>query len=242
MTTIVDVHSQELAERGYTQIDGISSEQEAADALRHFGTLMPQYDGSLRYQVRAAPGFERRRYSKSTNTIPVHTEAPGWDPPPRYLALHCRVMARCGNGHTELADAAAFVAGLDAAMRQAVYSEPVEWIARNSAGGLGAGVRRPIVEHTQDGRELHRFSYNLLTAGLYDPDVDAEADPENLPLGARGVDLAEQAVAHFRANRVSILIPQDSILLWDNHRILHARSAYKDVRRHLTRYWLDGAR
>jgi Taurine catabolism dioxygenase TauD, TfdA family. len=129
MTTIVDVHTHELADQGYTVLDGIRTDQEAAYALRRFGGLVPQYDGALRYQVKAAPGFEGRRYSKSTNTIGVHTEAPGWDPPPRYLALHCRVQARCGSGHTELADAGAFVASLDGAARRALYTEPVDWWA-----------------------------------------------------------------------------------------------------------------
>jgi alpha-ketoglutarate-dependent taurine dioxygenase len=35
-----------------------------------------------------------------------------------------------------------------------------------------------------------------------------------------------------------VLIPEGAILLWDNQRMLHARSAYRDLRRRLTRYWL----
>lgn len=240
MTTIsdIDVHVHELEEQGYTLLYGIRTDHGAAYTLGRFGGLVPQYDGALRYQVKATPGFEGHRYSKSANTIAVHTEAPGWDPPPRYLALHCRVQAGCGSGHTELADAGAFVATLDDAARAALYSEPIDWVGRNMSGGGGMGVRRPVVERMAGGREVVRFSYNLLTSGLYDPPLDAEVAPENLPLGGLGLELAQRAEAFFREQKVSVLIPEDSILVWDNQRMLHARSAYADTRRHLTRYWI----
>ncbi|MFD7668182.1 TauD/TfdA family dioxygenase [Streptomyces sp. NPDC059788] len=235
-------HHDELRENGYTLIDGVTGDDEAAEVLRHFGTLVPQYDGSLRYQVKAAPGFEGRRYSKSTNTILVHTEAPGWNPPPRYLALHCRTQATCGSGHTELADAARFLDQLDAADRAAVHDRQVDWLGSNTGGVGSEGVRRPVVDRAADGREVIRFSYNLLTAGHYDPPVDVSVDAEELPLGKLGVCLAEQAVDFFRQEKVSVLIPEDAVLVWDNQRMLHARSEYRDARRHLTRYWLDESR
>ena len=240
MISIVRHHTQELVDRGYTLLEGIHSDEEATAALSHFGQLMPQYDGQLRYQVKAVPGYEHRRYSKSTNTIKVHTEAPGWQPPPRYLALHCRVQATCGSGHTDLADARAFLASLDDDMQRTMRERQVDWLGHNTAGSGGTGVRRPSVERTGDGREIIRFSYNLLTAGHYDPLLEASPSPESLPLGRRGLDLAEQAVAFFREHRVSILIPEDAVLLWDNQRTVHARSEYTDTRRHLTRYWLRG--
>ncbi|MGW7002421.1 TauD/TfdA family dioxygenase [Streptomyces sp. NPDC054933] len=242
MSTTVDVHTKELVEQGYTLLDGITTDDQAAEALRQLGEPIPQYDGALRHQVKAAPGFEGRRYSKSTNTILVHTEAPGWNPPPRYLALHCRVQAKCGSGHTELADARAFVAQLGEADRRLVYERTVDWVGHNTGGTGSSGVRRPAVERTADGREIVRFSYNLLTAGHYDPPVDAEVRPEDLPLGAAGIELARQAEEFFREHKVSVLIPEDSVLVWDNQRMLHARSSYTDVRRHLTRYWLAEGR
>jgi hypothetical protein len=238
MTIAVHQHAQELLDQGYTLIEGITSDEEAAEALRPFGELIPQYDGELRYQVKAAPGFEDRRYSKSTNTILVHTEAPGWSPPPQYLALHCRVQATCGSGHTELADARAFLSGLDEADTLAVRERQIDWVGHNTAGTGTEGVRSPVVESTADGREIIRFSYNLLTAGHYDPPVDAVPDPARLPLGRLGLELAERAAEFFREYKVSVLIPENAVLVWDNQRMLHARSEYRDARRHLTRYWL----
>ncbi|MCT6777198.1 TauD/TfdA family dioxygenase [Streptomyces rubiginosohelvolus] len=242
MSTALDVHTWELAENGYTVLDGIHTDEEAAEALRTFGELVPQYDGSLRYQVKAAPGFEERRYSKSVNTILVHTEAPGWNPPPSYLALHCRVQATCGSGHTELADMRRFVDSLSEKDRAALHERGIEWLGHNTGGVGTEGVLRPVVERTDSGREILRFSYNLLTTGQYDPPVDASVDPAELPLGSFGVHLAEQAEEFFRQEKISVLIPEDSVLVWDNQRMVHARSAYRDAKRHLTRYWIDAQR
>lgn len=230
--------ARELAEQGWTLLDGVRTDEEAAAALAEIGHTMPQYDGALRYQVKAAPGFEDRRYSKSTNTISVHTEAPGWSPPPRYLSLHCRVQARCGSGHTQLADAHAFVDSLPDAEHRLVHETPVDWLGHNIGGTGTQGVSRPVVERTVSGRRIVRFSYNLLTAGHYDPPVDADVRPEQLPLGAAGRELAQRAEAFFREELTSVLIPENSVLVWDNQRMLHARSSYTDARRHLTRYWL----
>ncbi|WP_431981517.1 TauD/TfdA family dioxygenase [Streptomyces qinglanensis] len=239
MTTVLGVDLAELRDQGYTVVDGVRTDDAAARMLGELGDLMPQYDGMLRYQVKAAPGFEGKRYSKSTNTILVHTEAPGWSPPPGYLALHCRVQATCGSGHTELADAYRFVAELPEAEREVMRGRLVDWVGHNTAGTGSAGVRKPAVELSDGGREIVRFSYNLLTAGHYDPPVDADVAPEDLPLGALGIELAQRAEEFFRTQKVSILIPQDSVLIWDNQRMLHARSSYTDTRRHLTRYWIS---
>lgn len=233
-------HKREIVQQGFTLIEDIRSDQQAVTTLAAFGKLMPQYDGSLSYQVKAAPGFERRSYSKSVNTILVHTEAPGWNPPPKCLALHCRIQASCGGGHTDLADMRALTASLSEEERAALERDAVEWPGHNMAGTGVAGVSRPIVERGDDGEEVFRFSYNLLTTGQYDPPVDTITAPADLPLGDFGVRLTKQAEEFFREYRVSVLIPRDCILVWDNHRMVHARSAYRDSRRHLTRYWIAG--
>ncbi|CAM5299912.1 hypothetical protein SXANM310S_03412 [Streptomyces xanthochromogenes] len=133
----------------------------------------------------------------------------------------------------------AFTASLSQAERDVVHGESIDWVGHNTGGTGTAGVRRPVVERTPEGRDIVRFSYNLLTAGHYDPPVDAEVAHEELPLGALGAELAVRAETFFRENKVSVLIPENSILVWDNQRMLHARSSYTDARRHLTRYWLQ---
>jgi hypothetical protein len=130
------------------------------------------------------------------------------------------------------------VASLGEQERAVLHDQPIEWLGHNTDGIGTQGVRRPVVERTADGRQVRRFSYNLLTTGQYDPAIDAAIDRAELPLGRFGIHLARQAEAFFREHKVSVLIPEDSILVWDNHRMLHARSAYRDTRRRLIRYWI----
>ncbi len=116
----------EVAEYGYTVPDGIHTDEEAPKRSARSASSCRSTTALLRYQVKAAPGFEERRYSKSVNTILVHTEAPGWNPPPSYLALHCRVQATCGSGHTELADMRRFVDALSEKDRAALHERGIE--------------------------------------------------------------------------------------------------------------------
>lgn len=234
MDKTLSARRDELDVRGYTLLEGSVDPGQTPGLLENFGTLARQPDGTLSNEVKASPGFADRHHTKSPNAIQVHTEAPGWRLPPRYLALHCHVQAVCSGGQTELADMDVFIASLDEDLRQLVGEREIEWPAYPSNDPGDTGVRRPIIERVAD-RRIIRMSYNLLKSGAYAPPVDG---PPNPPLGAEGADLAERVVEFFHRSKISVLIPEGVILLWNNQRMLHARSAYRDLRRHLTRYWL----
>ena len=87
------------------------------------------------------------------------------------------------------------------------------------------------------GHTALRFSYNLLTTADYDPPLDADVDDTRLPLGEAGRRLAHRVSDLFHELRTSVLIPESALLIWDNQRMLHARSEYADRARHLTRFW-----
>jgi len=44
--------------------------------------------------------------------------------------------------------------------------------------------------------------------------------------------------AYFVQHNTPVLIPDGCMLIWDNWRMIHARSRYTDPARNLTRYWL----
>ena len=87
------------------------------------------------------------------------------------------------------------------------------------------------------GDTVARFSYNLLTTSDYDPALEADVEGRRLPLGEAGRRLAHRVSDLFRELRTSVLIPDGALLIWDNQRMLHARSEYADRSRHLTRFW-----
>ncbi|MFD9857693.1 TauD/TfdA family dioxygenase [Streptomyces alboflavus] len=218
---------------GHTVVHGLSGQRHAIELLQDIGRFVPQYTGTVEHEVVHRPGNDGRAYSQSRNTIRAHTEAPGWDPSPRHLALYCHRQARCGGGHTDLLDGRLLEKLLGPA-EHALLTGP-----RLAFPGPGDGtVTVPMLYEEATGRPVLRFSYNLLTAADYDAALDAAPDPELLPLGLAGAALARRVGELFDQYRTRILVPDGCLLIWDNQRMLHARSAYEDAERHLTRYWI----
>ncbi|MGV9883807.1 TauD/TfdA family dioxygenase [Streptomyces sp. NPDC003006] len=223
-----------LSADGYAVVAPPGGQRDAIELLQDIGRFIPQYTGMVEHEVVHRPGNDGRAYSQSRNTIRAHTEAPGWDPSPRYLALYCHQQARCGGGHTDL---------LDLRVLEKLLS-PTEHALLTGPSlvfpGPGSDTEPVIVPMLYDdrGRPVLRFSYNLLTAADYDAPLDSAPPPEELPLGQAGADLAHRVSALFDQYRTQVLIPDGSLLIWDNQRMVHARSRYEDARRHLTRYWI----
>jgi alpha-ketoglutarate-dependent taurine dioxygenase len=227
-----------LAEQGWAVLDPALLGPGARPILQNFGCLMPQYNGQETFEVMVKPGFEGVPYSQSRNGIGPHTEVPVADPPPRYLALHCHRQARCGHGHTMLADGLQFCEGLGELERYAT-DESIEFSATVEPGSRTRQVlQAPMLSAYGDAR-VFRFSYNLFRFGDINPsddDVVKSAGPLNA--NATLARLAQLGEDYFRANCARVLIPDGAMLIWDNHRLMHARSQFSDTARHLTRYWL----
>ncbi|WP_123025992.1 TauD/TfdA family dioxygenase [Mycolicibacterium stellerae] len=216
---------------GYVVVPDVGNLAAAEELVRSVGDLIPQYNGHLVHEVTYRPGNDHKAYSQSANTILAHTEAPGWHPSPAYLALFCHRQARCGGGHTDLLDVRKLVGALDAdeigLMTDAELDFP----------GPNGGVRSTMLSTDAAGDTVARFSYNLLTTSDYDPALDADVEHSGLPLGEPGRRLARRVSDLFRDLRTSVLIPDGALLIWDNQRMLHARSEYADRSRHLTRFF-----
>lgn len=225
------VDRRRLDQWGYVVVHDVGNLAAAEELVTSVGDLIPQYNGRLTHEVTYRPGNDSRAYSQSANTILAHTEAPGWHPSPAYLALFCHRQARCGGGHTDLLDAGRLVGALSAD-ELALMSD-----AELFFPGPDGGVRTTMLSPDGTGRTVARFSYNLLTTSDYDPTLGADVDHFRLPLGEAGRRLAHRVSELFHELRTSVLIPEGALLIWDNQRMLHARSEYSDRSRHLTRFW-----
>ncbi|WP_042338003.1 TauD/TfdA family dioxygenase [Paraburkholderia ferrariae] len=237
-----DAASAELERQGWTVLPPQALEAGVRAALARFGTIVPQYNGEDTWEVKVKPGFEKLPYSQSSNGIGPHTEVPVGDPPPRYLALHCHRQARCGQGHTSLADGAAFCRSLDAKLQKYVHDVPVQFAATLKPGGAYRQMLSAPILSRESGRPIFRFSFNQFRYGDVNPseaalnDASRQPDTDN-PL----VRLATLAAAYFESDAQPVLIPDGHLLIWDNHRLFHARSTFSDPARHLTRYWLHSS-
>lgn len=234
----VDDALEALDRDGYFLVRNVGGQRYAVNLLQEMGRLMPQYKGALEHEVTYRHGFDDMSYSQSTNTILAHTEAPGWNPSPRYLSLYCHQQATCGGGHTDLLDGKRLPELLSAEELALLTDHRIVFPGPQFRVDETDFVRTEMMSRTGD-RMLLRFSYNLLTSGEYDPPLDFSPAQDALPLGERGANLATRVSDTFRAHCTPILIPDDALLIWDNQRMLHARSEYADRNRHLTRYWIS---
>lgn len=228
----------DLLERGWTILSRDLLRDGPRPALAHFGRVVPQFNGEETYEVTLKPGFEKLPFSQSRNSIGPHTEAPVYDPPPKYLALHCHRQAQCGGGQTLLADGFAFHESLSPDLKAWAKDNDVVFLASAMPGMSRRRHPARLIEE-KDGARLFRFSYNQFRFGDVNPSESDLASPAGhdpqTPLGR----IAEAGEKFFYEHMIQVLIPEGSMLIWDNQRLMHARGKYSDPLRHLTRYWLS---
>jgi alpha-ketoglutarate-dependent taurine dioxygenase len=214
-----------LDQRGYVYMDEVPNEFDQIEFLESFGSLMPQYDGELVWSIKADRRFDNLYHSLNTKSLLPHTECyeyPGV--PPKYLALWCLVPPSDNGGQTTLADLCAFTDELSEEDYDRLRTREYDFVS--SAGvqdmRLGCSARHPVIEGREGLSPIMRFSYNC---------IEHRGDPFIL-------DIRERVVEFFFRTHVAISLGFNDILIWNNHRIMHARNAYSDRRRHLRRVWL----
>lgn len=229
----------ELATRGWTLVRDVPGDG-VEELLAQIGKISPQFDGKTTYQVKASDKYKDFRYTQSQNPIGPHTDGPVYYPPPRYLALHCKVQTRCGGGHTLLADGRQLLQRLSEEERIVATSKPINFRAMLDPGSSDERLDGtfPMVSHDGDGEQIIRFSHNLFFYGDLNAHADRDFDPNADRYDPDLKALAIRASAFFDEAAERILIPENAVLIWDNYRMLHAREAYRDPKRELTRFWL----
>jgi len=213
-----------LARTGYVYLTGLPDTFDYLGQLTRMGDPVPQYDGEIVRDIRHDPALPTGAYSAlSMQRLTPHTEwyeFPGI--PPRYVALWCVRPARGAGGETTLADGYRFLRDFSTAdiaiLRRRVY----EWYGPPSApGGSPSVVRHPILEDHPDGL-IMRYSNQFL-----------QRTEDGIV--SRYIDSGER---FFADRHFDIAIDHNSVLLWDNWRMIHARNSFSDPRRHLRRLLL----
>lgn len=227
---------QDLALKGFVLLSSAGGLESAIAEIQKIGRMCPQYDGEYLYDVRWRPGFEHLSYTRSCNPIGPHTEAPIWARPPRYLALYGIRPAQCG-GETLLHDMAGPLDALDPNTIDSLRATRVSFSRRHGAT-QGIAAARPLLDDLP-GRCL-RFSHNLFMRGDIDGRLDCPDRSALERLRPEVREFVEATCDAFEKDAIRINIPSDALLVWDNHRLLHGRSGYRDPERHLIRLWIDG--
>lgn len=153
--------------------------------------------------------------------IEVHTDQPFLDRPPRYQLLHCMRPADEG-GDNHLVDALAAARYLEATDGEAfrlLSTVPVHFHRKQRA--FERLVISPILRLEPDGRFQIRYSYFTMA-------------PQQLPFAE--MDAWFRAYRRFAElvrnprHRYTLRLGPGDFILYDNHRTLHARTAFRGAR------------
>jgi alpha-ketoglutarate-dependent taurine dioxygenase len=210
-----------LRSEGRAYIRAVPEGFDYLKGLTRLGLPAPQYGGALVRDVRPDPAICDDVVSAANMAeLTPHTEwyeFPG--PPPRYVALWCVQPAAGPGGETTLADGYALLDQFTTAEHELLMSNVCRWRSRPTLAreGVTQVAHHPILE-THAGEMLLRFST-----------LDLNADDD---LSARYVTCGRE---FFETTKIAVKIERGAILIWDNWRMLHARNAFSDPRRHLRR-------
>ncbi|GAB2625803.1 hypothetical protein GCM10027168_66930 [Streptomyces capparidis] len=210
-----------LDEFGYVYLCDVPAEFDHPSFLSGFGEFMPQYDGKLVWDLTPEPDMDDVYHSRNTRALVPHTEAyeyPG--PPPRYLALWCVRPAQGPGGETTLADGREWLGTFTTEELDHMRTHPYEW---HSSEGLARkdihlSNRHPILSEHR-GHTVLRYSANNVE----------DVDDGFLP------GYVQRGVEFFDKTHIAVRIERNALLVWDNWRMLHSRTAFKDRGRHLKR-------
>lgn len=180
--------------------------------LSKFGELRRQEDGRHYYRVKAG---ERLQPEDGGALMPHTDDFNSEGLPPRTVALYCIRPDQAARGHTLIADGYEWIGTLPATAVRTL--ERPRRYRKN-----GGYVIRPFLER-QGGVLTLRVSFGHLTL----------ADDQDMR------EIMAGLYAWFTDNALAVNHVHGSLLLWDNWRMIHGRTAYSDLRRELRRYHLD---
>ncbi|MRW93629.1 hypothetical protein GJ699_26910 [Duganella sp. FT80W] len=214
----------------------------ALTLLLGYPTSTDQRTGRVAWDVKARPelGADGRfvTFSERVGSADMHTDSSFYPMPEEQFILYVVNAARCDGGHSILIDgediynalqrtpegAAAFelLSSTPVPFRvPAVYAAGDENIEYYIAPVFGAPTRK-------GDRFTMRWRYDAIKKGL-----DTRPDLCT-PALAEAVEIMH-CVAEQEAVRFMEQLPTDTLMLADNHRMLHGRTTYTDERRHLIR-------
>ncbi|MCG7490560.1 TauD/TfdA family dioxygenase [Vibrio sp. Of14-4] len=222
---------------GFALVEGLEDEESCHQFLDQHWKLDRQYDGQLVNEVKAKKQYGNLPLSQAHGEIGPHTEGVALKKPPKYLALYCLQPAK-ELGETHIYDGYRVLSKLDRAQWQTCCSLPVNFQTKgNYSDESSASSCKNVVVSNEDGRVQINFSTNLFTWGDLNP-VSVKGQ-ELEPLIIEHQELFNKLLDECEKNKVSICIPENCLLIWDNHRMLHGRAAFQDKSRHLLRFWLS---
>lgn len=230
--TTLDIKSykSKLQEQGFVLIKDLGFNFDYYSFLCQWGNLMPQYDNELTWDVKVNPEIANAECSLGAVKVAPHTEYyEGNSDPPNYLALWCVHPASCGGGKIAFADGYSFLNSLSSEEKNYLYNAVYLYKAEI---GLSKFLKKfnynpcayhSILSKSPFGKDIFRFN----TTGMESGDMKFLTT------------FRKRFLNFYNQNCTELYQPQNSLLIWDNYRMVHSRSTrFKDIKRHLIRFWI----
>lgn len=208
-----------LTTHGYVLLTNVLDDFDHVLFCQRLGSLIPHINGATTWDIRPEPDNKNNVYYPGSNrTFAPHTECFDFQGlPPRYLSLWCIHPAFGEGGETTVADTFPWIDQLSDSERERLEEVKFDW--ENPHGsGLGICSQHPVIERF-GGDRIVRFSCK----NLVHSDGDSVAD------------LIRRWQLLFDHEHVAIRYERNDMLVFDNWRMLHGRSGFQDLRRHLRR-------
>ncbi len=203
-------------------------EQAVLQLARQIGTVVVNGDYPEAMKLAPQPGAQKSYY-KTSGALPLHTDEAWWPGvPSQYIIMGCERPADDGGGVSILADAkTTFLEGLSEEEQELLAGTPLKLQApphhTEETGmvrfGAVQGILRPIVELDTSGTpSLIRLN----------PNPDFYKLNNDQP---KAIEVVRKWNAASYAYATNILLTSGQILVVNNHRVVHARTAFSDPKR-----------
>lgn len=209
-----------IKKQGYLYIEELPDNFDHLAFAEKFGTLIPhKYNGEYIFSIKVEPKLGERYPAFTTNEVEPHTENYEYEHIPlHYQSLWCVTPAKCGGGHTLLADGYAFVNSLSDEEREYITKNKFDFITPS-----GSIVKHPLYDVESYSQPIVRFNFSNLKR-----EDDAYLD-----------DIAKRFLQFCNDEKISIKWSKGAFLIWDNFRMLHSRTQYEDRSRELKRVYMN---
>jgi Probable taurine catabolism dioxygenase len=226
-----------LGQQGYILENGLL-EDEAVGIVESLGDLIVQNKKGVGHSVKYKEAYNGFFYSQSKNKIGPHTEFPYMPVPPTFQALYCKTQTTCSGGQTYLCNVQEFLNSLSEEETQALASEKICFEANKDIKEIELTQATYPIYQTFADSFIFRFSHNLFYFG----DINAKVAASKMyPFKDESiVPIIHKFLAFTEENKIEVLIPEGSLLIWKNHHLVHWRASYSDSRRELVRYLVKG--
>ena len=191
----------------------------------------------LLHRVQPATDIATVRAGARHETERLHTDCADWPAPARWLAMVCHRPDPGGGGRSRLLDVDALERllekELDADDLAVLFEVSLPWKLADYVGG---GVLRAPVLARVSNQVTVRWRRYAIDAGL------AASGTTLPPAVERALDALDRALASSAAG-AEFALRRGDLLVMDNHRALHARTALSEhphsARRLMVRSWID---